>query len=171
MKKIMTLILMFISVAVFSQTAQEISIITEVNKLRSNPKEYISYVEDFKKMKSLAKTNFDWNKACDETINFLKNCTKVDTLTFNIFYFNKLDTFQSFRGLHTGLFPVDGSENLFGTSNKNITAREVVINLLVDAKVNNKGHRKALLNTNFKGTAVKKYTYDGMTYFIQIFTN
>jgi len=160
---------MFISVSVFSQNFQEISIIREVNKLRSNPKDYITYIQDFKKSKSNVKSNVNWDKACDETIEFLKNCNKVDTLIFDEMYFNKLDTFH-FIGNHTGLFPVNGSENLFGTTNKDVTAREVVVNLLIDVKFDNKGHRNNLMNLNFKGIAVKEYTYDGMSYFIQIFT-
>ena len=146
---------MFISVMAVAQSTQEMNVIREVNQLRSNPKSFIAYIQDYKETKSNYKSNVDWNKVCDETIDFLKTCDSIDTLSFNQEYFNKLDTFQSFNGEHTCLFPKSGSENLYGSSNLNVDAREVVISLLIDAKVNDKGHRSALMNPNFKGTAVK----------------
>ena len=73
--------LILLSTSLFSQTAEEKSMIVEINKLRSNPSSYIKVIEDFKKMKTSTtiggftvtrKSNTDWVKECDETINFLK---------------------------------------------------------------------------------------------------
>jgi hypothetical protein len=169
MKKIMIFILMLMSVTLQAQTVRENDIISEINKLRSNPKAYITYVKDFKTMKSHYKSSANWADACDETIHFLENTNTVDTLSFTEYYFNKLDTFSQFKGEHTTLFPKSGSENLLGTSEANITAREVVLNLLIDINVKGKGHRLTLLNPNYKEVAVKTFTYEGDTYFIQIF--
>jgi len=163
---------MFLTLTVFSQTHDEKLMMIEINKLRSNPTSYIKVIEDFKKMKTditiggftvTRKSNTDWIKECDETINFLKTAKSVDTLTFDKESYNKLNNFN-FVGEHTHLI-TNGSENIV-TSN---SVTEGLALLLIDAGYTKKEHRINLMNSKSKKVAVKKFVYNNKTYFVQNF--
>jgi len=174
MKMMNIFFLMFLTLTVFSQTTDEKLMLIEVNKVRSNPASYIKVVEDFKKMKTdttiggftvTRKSNTDWVKECDETINFLKTAKSVDTLTFDKEAYNKLTNFN-FVGEHTHLV-TNGSENVVISN----SVTEGLVLLLIDANVPDKAHRINLMNPKAKKVAVKKFVYKNKTYFVQDFTN
>jgi hypothetical protein len=166
--------LILLSTSLFSQNVEEKSMIVEINKLRSNPSSYIKVIEDFKKMKTSTtisgftvtrKSNTDWVKECDETINFLKTAKPVDTLTFDNVMYNKLTNYK-FVGEHTSL-NTNGSEN-FVISNSGVTYAMAL--LLIDAGYTVKGHRINLMDPKAKKVAVKKFVYNNNTFFVQDFT-
>ena len=166
--------LMFLTLTVFSQTTDEKLMMIEINKIRSNPSSYIKVIEDFKKMKTpttiggftvTRKSNTDWVKECDETINFLKTAKPVDTLTFDKDFYNKLTNFN-FVGEHTHL-NTNGAENIVPSNS--VTYGMAL--LLIDANVPGKEHRINLMNPKAKKVSVKKFVYNNQTYFVQDFIN
>jgi hypothetical protein len=53
MKKIIIIILVFVSLLSFGQTSEEVTIFNEVNNFRSNPKSYIPLVENYIRLQGL----------------------------------------------------------------------------------------------------------------------
>jgi hypothetical protein len=167
MKMILNILLVLSSLTVFSQTSDEKLMLIEINKVRYSPTSYIKIIEDFKKMKTdttisglriTLKSNTDWVKVCDETINFLKTVNPVDTLSFDKEAYIKLTNYN-FVGEHTHL---NDSENI--VSSNSVT--EGLISLLGSIS-----HRKNLMNPKAKKASVKKYVYNNKTYFVQGFTH
>jgi uncharacterized protein YkwD len=56
MRKITTILFLFISLVTFSQTNEELSMMYEINKIRKDPKSYIPIVEDYVKKLEEQKT-------------------------------------------------------------------------------------------------------------------
>lgn len=167
MKKILTVLLTLLSLNIFSQSKFEIDIFNEVNRLRVDPKSYITNIENFKKYKQSIKSSVDWTSDCDSTIIFLQNCNSVDSLKFNQFFYTKLDSFD-FKGEHTNIFPKNGSENIQMNSDR-ISATDVVSYLLIDFNNKSKGHRLNLLNPNFSQTSIREFIYDDNIYYVEVF--
>ena len=166
--------LILLSTSLFSQTAEEKSMIVEINKLRSNPSSYIKVIEDFKKMKTSTtiggftvtrKSNTEWVKECDETINFLKTSKPVDTLTFDNVMHNKLTNYK-FVGEHTSL-NTNGTENFVGSD---YDVKFALALLLIDAGYTVKGHRLNLMDPKAKKVSVKKVNYNNTVFYVQDFT-
>lgn len=155
MKTIIVVFLTFL----FSFTSAQ-TLISDINKIRTNPTSFIPVIDSIKNAKIYTKSNVNWTKECDETIEFLKNCKPVDTLTFDsIIYNDILDSIITFKGQHLNL---KYSENI-GTS------KNVIANWIIDALVTNKTHRSNIFNRNFKKIAIVETTYDGESWTIADF--
>jgi len=174
MKMMNIFFLMFLTLTVFSQTPDEKLMMIEINKVRSNPTSYIKVIEDFKKMKTdttiggftvTRKSNTDWVKECDETINFLKTAKPVDTLTFDNVMYNKLTNYK-FVGKHTSL-NTNGTENIVGSD---YDVKFTLALLLIDDGYTVKGHRLNLMDPKAKKVAVKKVNYNNTVFYVQDFT-
>jgi hypothetical protein len=163
MKLIANILCIIFSIQVFSQTVDEMSMIYSINKLRSNPEYFIEIVEEIKIEKTSnafrgfsanRKSNVDWVKECDETIEFLKKSKPIDTLLINKEVYNILSNYN-FIGKHTNIVK-NGSENLVSISN-NKTTEYYIAMLLIDPLYQKKQHRLNLMDTNAKSIAVKRF--------------
>ena len=165
MKKIFTIIFMFLVMATNAQTKYEMNTIDVINQIRQNPQSVIRYIDSLKSNIPNYFTS-DVNKVTNlvecynETIEFLKTQNPVDTLTFNKEIYNEVSKFD-FKGKHTGL---KYFENIGGVNNP----YNDVVNLIIDANTKDKGHRKTIFG-NFTKVSVVTFTYDGVDYSVQDF--
>jgi len=106
MKQLITILLLILSLSVYTQTDNDKRFINEINKVRTDPKSLIPYVETYKK--NVSKLIYLFNKGnnkkgvsklqhvlseCDKTITFLNQQNPLDSLTFEggyIYFMTKL---------------------------------------------------------------------------------
>lgn len=157
----------------------EQSILNEMNAIRANPKSYVPYVEDYKKMfngsiihypnGTLIQTN-EGLAAVDEAIEFLKTAPSEPPLKF-VVGLAKTSNLQLSNLLidpSLGHYGPDGSQldvrlRKFGTVGsayaENITydmptPLEIVLAMLIDDGVKSRGHRRNLFSPNFKEAGI-----------------
>ncbi len=147
---------------------EEMKMVAEINFVRSRPKEYIKHIEAFKK-EQIAQNRMDWATTCDELIKELKSMAPVSTLEpSNCVYeaakkhgMEQKKTNSIDHEGNNGSLPWDrikqacpdmatGGENLVSGS-KDI--RNSVILLLVDHGISNRGHRRTMLDKDWKYVA------------------
>ncbi len=158
-------------------TNREFEMINELNLVRTNPKGYVTYVENYIKEQEALKKDLisgqefieDEIKTAKELIKILKKTPKMNTLTPHkaVYKAAKLHgrelnktgkiEHQSVNGdmpwtriLRQSSELKDGSENLVGGPSN---VRESVMVLLVDSGIPNRGHRKNILNPEWKYVA------------------
>jgi uncharacterized protein YkwD len=154
---------------------KEQEIIDEINALRKDPKGYIKYLEEFKKMYKgnivylptyVRVQTIEGTTAVDEAIEFLKTAPAVEPLSFSN-GLNKASVMQlgdlienSSLG-HTSRDGSDLTKRLakFGKSGlkaaENIgfyfeIPRNIVLQMIIDDGVKTRHHRKNILNSSFK---------------------
>ena len=121
MKKIFTIIFMFLVMATNAQTKYEMNTIDVINQIRQNPQSVIRYIDSLKSNIPNYFTS-DVNKVTNlvecynETIEFLKTQNPVDTLTFNKEIYNEVSKFD-FKGKQSNFEEIaknirEGYENL-----------------------------------------------------------
>jgi len=203
-------------------TLTEKEMIYEINRVRSDPKSYIQYLQPMlndanntlKKYgkgyknysvtyttntingKTVETTDTIWHyrnqeevKALTTLINDLKKLKKLSILKPDTGIYKaakKHATDQNehdWKLMHTGTdgsHPWDrilrfspamsfGNENIAGNSAKIVTARDIVIQLLVDSGIPGYGHRYNLLDPAWTHVACKEELFKGMHWWIQNF--
>ncbi len=152
-------------------TFEEQSMVKEINLVRSNPAGYVKFIEMYKKDILSGKVPGSV-AACDELIGELKKTPpllpmKSSQCLFNAAKEHGEDLRRSGNMSHLGSdgsYPwdrikrncpdlTDGNENLIGGPK---SVRKLVIQLLVDDKTPNRGHRRNLLDKEWKYIACYK---------------
>lgn len=147
----------------------ELAMADEINLLRSNPAAYIPFIEE-RKAEIKAGSAFGSVETADELINELKNSPPLSLLTPLQCLYNaakKHGEDERSKGISThvgadGSWPwerarrecptlADGNENLVGGLDE---VRDAVIMLLLDEGIPTRGHRRVLLNPDWKYVAV-----------------
>lgn len=206
----------------FYMTAIEREMIYEINRVRSNPKSYIEYLQPLLndatiKLKQFGKgfknysltltsstkngkeirtldttwhyTNVEEVKAITTLIDELKKLNPLSVLKPDSGIYNAAkkhandQNAHGWRLMHTGSDGSDpwdritsfsptmsfGNENIAGNSKKIITARDIVLQLLIDDGIPAYGHRYNLLDPAWTHVACKGESFADMHWWIQNF--
>lgn len=156
-------------------SALEIAIVEEINLARENPQTYIAYLEEYRKFmsdkilslpnKQKLITN-EGTVAVDDAISDLKNRSKIAPFELSnglikvarqqmsdlqenvaLKHFGKDGSDLEMRLMKIGFAGNAVSENITYRAE---TAREVVLNMIIDDGVKSRSHRKNVFNSNFK---------------------
>ncbi len=152
-------------------TNEELSMVKEINLVRSNPTGYVKFIEMYKRDIAAGKVSSSV-AACDDLIAELKKTPPLPTLQqsqclFNVAKNHGNDLRRLGKTSHlgsNGSYPwdritggcqnmADGNENLVGGPK---SIRKSIILLLVDDRVPNRGHRRNLLSKDWKYIACYK---------------
>lgn len=140
------------SIAEIPQTlsARELEMISEINVLRADPKGYAIFIRKY-----LESNNADKNQrmAAQELFAELKKLKPLPPLTLDLFMYKDVRQF-GVNMVKNNIFEhsdLHYAENL-SLGFKNI--REAICDLLIDDDIDDRGHRKNLLNENNKYVAV-----------------
>ena len=151
--------------------SEELAMIDEVNLVRSNPAGYIPYIEEYK-AKIQRGEGFGSAAVCDELIAELRNTPALSVLkpreclyraarnhgedqrpTGSVDHVGTDGSYPWDRVLRGCPELTDGNENLVGGPS---TVRESVIILLIDDGIPGRGHRKTMLQKEWKYLACYK---------------
>jgi uncharacterized protein YkwD len=160
----------------FAQSSSEMeqAILNELNTVRTDPTSYISHLEEYKKLFEGKNVNldgqiyqtFDGVKAVDEAIKFLKGTSKLEPfkLSNGLTKSAQLQLEDLKENTALGLKGKDGSTvpqraNRFGKGGKlfaanmgfySTTAKDIVMNMIIDDGVQGRGNRKNIFNKNLQ---------------------
>lgn len=152
MKSLFTYVLILISLTCFGQTQKDVEVIDVINTVRTDPKSFILYLE-----KSMEGSFHIYPK--EEVMGLieeLKNMKPLQPLVFDsVMYTPSYEWGLHLKGLKKLEHSNNFSENLCRVGNiGEFNPNSIIYHLLVDYMVKNKGHRKNLLNPDYKYISV-----------------
>jgi uncharacterized protein YkwD len=168
------------TVALAQSTPAEIEqgLLAEMNKVRTNPQSYIAHLEEYKKLfkgknvdyPSFMMITLEGTKAVDEAIKFLQSAPKLEPLQYStgLTKAAKLqltDLMENYALGHTGKDGSNipkrlarfgkvgklGGENIM---NQFSNPKDVVMLLIIDDGLKQRGHRKNIFNKTFKQVGI-----------------
>lgn len=154
---------LFSNIELKHHSEYELRFIDEINLVRTNPKSYAKYVYDYAIKYG---TNAE-KEAAQEAIKVLEEMSPLqklkpsEILRYQVEKYEAIDTsnqwvnHSGFRWIEVGY--KSGGENII-MSCKN-TYQNMVIRLLIDADIPNRGHRKNILSKNYNVIAVKRVVF------------
>jgi uncharacterized protein YkwD len=170
-------VLIIFPLACWAQTSDaemEQAIFNELNALRADPAAYVALLEEYKKLFEGKNVNlngqiyqtFDGVKAVDEAIKFLQKAAKLEPfkLSTGLTKSAQLQVTDLKENINLGLIGKDGSSipkraNKFGKGGKlyaanigfyHTTAKDIVLNMIIDDGVSGRGNRKNIFNKNLQ---------------------
>lgn len=151
MKSIISFLLILIPFFGFSQmTDREQQVLDEINMVRTNPSDYIKYIDPFLEYWS---SGPEEQAAAKELKNLLKTMKPLEPLEFS----SELYTTCKKHGqyiIKTEKFEHSNFNLAENIQYGNEDIRFAVLDLLIDGGVASRGHRKNILNPKFKYFAV-----------------
>ena len=172
-------LLIFVAFSFAQSTPAEIeqALFNELNAVRTNPQSYIQYLEEYKKLfkgknadyPNVMVLTFEGTKAVDEAINFLKKSPKLEPLKYSngLSKPAKLQLTDLMENYSLGHIGKDGSnvpkrvarfgkggklaENIMNTFSN---PRDIVMHLIIDDGLKDRGHRKNIFNKTFKQVGI-----------------
>ncbi len=164
-----------ISAQNIAPTSIEQSILNEINLARKNPKLYLGYLEEFRKLfkgktvhypNGVMMDTIEGTVAVDDAINFMKMVPKLDPYKFstglaqpanlqlkdlmennNLGHFGKNGSQLPKRISLFGLLPLNYAENIVYYVD---LPREIVLTMIIDDGIPGRGHRKNLFSRALK---------------------
>ena len=162
----------------------EKAVLNEMNSVRTNPREYVAYLEawrkyyqgkTFKQPGSGAVTTIEGATALEEAISYLRSAKPLPPLqiskgmclgakdqsfdqakTGDVSHQGKDKSFSWDRVARYGEWKTPVSENIAYDSG---TARDIVINLIIDDGIPTRGHRNNIFNSSYIVTGVSCGTH------------
>jgi len=159
-----------------TMSSEEVDMVKEINLMRSNPRAYVKYVQEYIadiengiwKGSSFATMTKSTGQELINELNKLGPLSQLevkedlyqvaikhgeDMVRQGDVTHKSSDGSSSFDRIERGTDLLEGSENLVGGKK---TVRESVMTLLVDVGIENRGHRKNLLNPIWTHSACRK---------------
>jgi uncharacterized protein YkwD len=161
-----------------SPSELEQSLLDEMNKVRTDPKSYIPYLEEYKKLfkgknvdyPDAMMMTFEGAKAVDDAIKFLQKATKLEPFSFSggltkPARLQLTDLMENYSLGHTGKdgsnipkriarFGKVGKLGAENVTNHFSTPKDIVMQMIIDDGVKSRLHRKNLFNKVFKQVGI-----------------
>ena len=136
--------------AELKMSTRETQMVDEINLVRSDPAGYVKFVKDFLKTSN---ANKHIVAAANELMDQLKRSQPLNALKIN------MDMYRDAKGYGVVMMQNNSIEHSDLPYNENLSfgienIREVVIDLLIDDDIPDRGHRRNILNKNISMIAV-----------------
>jgi uncharacterized protein YkwD len=146
---------LLLSVAGIAQnipSARETEMMNEINYVRTNPEEYAQYVSDYLEYWDSDRSEI---AAADELVKELRKMKPLDSLKFSQELYDAAVKHGKWMKSKAQFehSDYDYGENLVAGDS---TVRFAMLNLLIDSGVSGRGHRKNILDPEYKHVAVRE---------------
>lgn len=169
MKKILIFAFLICSLGLFAQLKTiEQEVLDEINLVRTNPSGYVEHIDSFL---DYWDSGSDERKTAKELIDILEDMDPLPALEYSQVLYESCEKHAKYVK-RTGKFKHSDSPYGENIQYGNKYARYAVIDLLIDHGVSDRGHRKNILNPNYKEFGVfyiEKVDDNMMYFFVQQF--
>lgn len=169
MKKILLFVLILSSINLFAQLSPiEQEVLDEINLVRTDPSGYIKHIDSFLDYWDSGSAE---RKTAKELIDILEDMEPLPALEYSQVLYESCEKHAKYVK-RTGKFKHSDSPYGENIQYGNKYARYAVIDLLIDHGIPDRGHRKNILNPNYKEFAVyyiEEVDEDMMHFFVQQF--
>jgi len=136
--------------AELKMSTRETQMVEEINLVRSDPAGYVKFIKDFLKTSNAGKHTI---AAANELMDELKRLQPLNTLKIN------MDMYRDAKGYGVSMMQNNSIEHSDLPYNENLSfgienIREVIIDLLIDDDIPDRGHRRNILKKNISMIAV-----------------
>jgi len=151
MKKLLTIFFLFTGVLVYPQMSNiEKEVLDEINLCRTNPKEYVMYIDNFLEFWD---SSDDERQTAEELKEILLTMEPLHALEFSPILYESAKK-HAYHIKKTGKFEHSNWASGENIQYGNEYARYAVIDLLIDHGVPDRGHRKNILRRSSNSFAV-----------------